>query len=135
MQSLAAANLFRGYHVGSQNEVPLTHLQFADDTLIIREKSWSNVRYMRVALLIFEAVSGLKVNFHKSMLTGVNVSESWLTEAASVMNCRTGKITFMYLGCLLVVICADVTFGNLCLTALCLVCRCGKLSFYLLEVD
>jgi len=87
MKSLEAANLFHGYQVGRQNDVPLTHLQFADDTLIIGEKSCSNVRSMRAVLLIFEVVSGLKVNFHKSMLTGVNVSDSWLTEAASVMNC------------------------------------------------
>jgi hypothetical protein len=80
------------------NEVQLTHLQFADDTLILGENSWSNVRSMRAVLLLFEAASGLKVNFHKSMLTGVNVSYSWLTEAASVMNCRTGKIPFIYLG-------------------------------------
>jgi len=35
------------------------------------------------------------------MLTGVNVSDSWLTEAALVMNCRTGKIPFTYLGLLI----------------------------------
>jgi hypothetical protein len=98
MKSLVDANLFTGYHVGHSNEVQLTHLQFADDTLILGEKSWSNVRSMRAVLLLFEAASGLKVNFHKSMLTGVNVSDSWLTEAASVMNCRTGKIPFIYLG-------------------------------------
>jgi len=62
MKSLVAANLFCGYHVGSQNEVPLTHSQFADDTLIIGENSWSSVRSMRAVLLIFEAASRLKVN-------------------------------------------------------------------------
>jgi len=53
---------------------------------------------MRAVLILFEEVSGLKVNFHKSMLTGVNVPESWLSEAASVMNCRKGTIPFVYLG-------------------------------------
>ena len=53
---------------------------------------------MREVLLLFEEVSGLKVNFHKSMLTGVNVSKSWLTEAALVMNCRKGSLPFTYLG-------------------------------------
>ena len=76
----------------------LTHLQFADDTLIIGEKSWLNVRSMRAVLLLFEEMSGLKVNFNKSMLTGVNISDSWLAEASMVMNCRTGSIPFLYLG-------------------------------------
>jgi len=43
-------------------------------------------------------VSGLKVNFHKSLLTGVNVSGSWLYEAAMILNCRVGTLPFVYLG-------------------------------------
>ena len=98
MKSLVGVHLFRGYHVGQQNEVQLTSLQFADDTSIIGEKSWLNVRSIRVVLLLFEVVSGLMVNFHKSILRGENVSDSWWTETASVTNCRTGTIPFMYLG-------------------------------------
>jgi len=48
--------------------------------------------------MIFEHVSGLKVNFNKSMLIGVNVSQSWLHEAAFVLNCRVGVFPFVYLG-------------------------------------
>jgi len=43
-------------------------------------------------------VSGLKVNFHKSMLTGININASWLSEAALVLNCRVGMLPFVYLG-------------------------------------
>ena len=98
MKAVVEAHLFHGYGVGSDNEVRLTHLQFADDTLIIGEKTWLNVRSMQAVLLLFEEISGLKVNFHKSMLTGVNVSDSWLSEAALVLNCRKGTIPFVYLG-------------------------------------
>ncbi|MCH88301.1 cysteine-rich receptor-like protein kinase, partial [Trifolium medium] len=38
------------------------------------------------------------VNFHKSMLVWVNISDSWLHEAASVLRCRVGKVPFLYLG-------------------------------------
>jgi len=98
MEAMVGVNRFTGYRVGSMGEVNLTHLQFADDTLIIGEKSWQNVRSMRAVLLLFEEISGLKVSFHKSMLTGVNIFDSWLIEAARVMNCRTGTIPFFYLG-------------------------------------
>ena len=98
MNAVVGANLFSGYGVGRLGEVRLTHLQFADDTLIIGEKSWLNVRTMRAMLLLLEEISGLKVNFNKSMLTGVNISESWLSEAAMVMNFRRGTIPFVYLG-------------------------------------
>jgi len=45
---------------------------------------------LRAALLLFDSVSGLKVNFHKSMLTGIkltgiNISESWLMATTSAM--------------------------------------------------
>jgi hypothetical protein len=43
-------------------------------------------------------MSGLKVNFHKSMLVGVNVAESWLVEAVAVLGCSVGRIPFLYLG-------------------------------------
>jgi hypothetical protein len=98
MSSLKEEGLFHGYRVGRDNDLCLSHLQFADDTLIIGNKSWLNVRSMRVVLLIFEQVLGLKVNFHKSLLTGVNVSDSWLSEAALVLNCRVGAFPFVYLG-------------------------------------
>jgi len=49
-------------------------------------------------LLLFEEISGLKVNFNKSMLTGVNIPDTWLSEAALVMNCCRGSIPFVYLG-------------------------------------
>jgi len=98
MCSLKEAGLFRGYLVGHDNELCLSHLQFSDNTFIIGEKSWSNVRSIRAVLMIFEHVSGFKVNFNKSLLIGVNVSDSWLHEAALVMNCRVGAFPFVYFG-------------------------------------
>ena len=38
------------------------------------------------------------MNFNKSLLTGVNVSNSWLHEVALVLHCRVGNFPFMYLG-------------------------------------
>lgn len=52
---------------------------------------------MRATLLIFEELSGLKVNFSKSLLVGVNVPGSWLSEASLVLNCKVGTIPFLYL--------------------------------------
>ncbi|GAU44569.1 hypothetical protein TSUD_139420 [Trifolium subterraneum] len=43
-------------------------------------------------------MSGLKVNFNKSMLVGVNIPESWLGEVVSVLRRKVGKVPFLYLG-------------------------------------
>ncbi|CAJ2657018.1 unnamed protein product [Trifolium pratense] len=98
MEAMVARNLFTGYNIGEQGLVSVSHLQFADDTLLLGVKSWANVRALRAVLVLFETMSGLKVNFNKSMLVGVNISDSWLGEAASVLCCKVGKIPFLYLG-------------------------------------
>jgi len=82
MKSMSEKHFFHSYKVGPTNATVVSHLQFADDTLIIVEKSWANVRAMRVVLSLFETISELKVNFTKSQLIGVNVHGSWLTEAS-----------------------------------------------------
>ncbi|MCI28551.1 RNA-directed DNA polymerase (Reverse transcriptase), partial [Trifolium medium] len=43
-------------------------------------------------------MSVLKVNFNKSMLVVVNVSDSWLNEVAAALRCKVGKVDFLYLG-------------------------------------
>jgi hypothetical protein len=56
------------------------------DTLLLSEKSWENVRAMKANLILFEVISGLKVNFQKSLLMGVNVPGSCLTDITMVLN-------------------------------------------------
>ncbi|KEH34175.1 hypothetical protein MTR_3g462650 [Medicago truncatula] len=85
----------------STSPVHISHLQFTNDALIIENKSWANVRSIHAMLLLFKEISGLEVNFQKSMLTGVNVSDSWLKEASQVLNCKIGCIPFVYLGFLI----------------------------------
>ena len=98
MKAMIESSIFSGYNIGSKNPVVLSHLLFANDTLILGSKSWDNVRALRVILVLFKVVSGLKVNFHKRLLAGIILSDSWLTEAASVLSCKMGKVSFLYLG-------------------------------------
>ena len=98
MKSMFANHFVHGYKVSTNVPMVVSHLQFADDTLILADKSWANVRAMCVVLFFFESISGLKVNVSKSHLVGVNVQDSWLTEAALVLNCRVGSLPFVYLG-------------------------------------
>ncbi|MCI00811.1 transposon TX1 putative protein, partial [Trifolium medium] len=50
------------------------------------DMEWANVFAMKAILQLFELIFGLKVNFHKSVLAGINVNDSWLKEAASALN-------------------------------------------------
>jgi hypothetical protein len=97
MRALVQSSIFTGYSVGTVSPTVVSHLKISNDTLLLGVKSWANIRAMRAVLVLFEAVSGLKVNFHKSMLVGVNVVEAWLSKAAVVLGCSVGKIAFLYL--------------------------------------
>jgi len=98
MESLSANHYFTSYKLGVCDLVVVSRLQFANDTLILGDKSWVNIRVMCSSLLFFEAMSGLKVNFFKSQFVGVNVSASWLAEAVVVLNCKVDSLPFVYLG-------------------------------------
>jgi len=98
LNSVVEHGMFEPYKVGAHGDVAISHLQFADDTLLMGAKSWGNFRILKSVMMLSELISGLKVNFHKSMLYGVNVSVSWLHEAASVMHCKHGILPFLYLG-------------------------------------
>ncbi|GAU47989.1 hypothetical protein TSUD_272340 [Trifolium subterraneum] len=98
MDAAVSNHLYSPYSIGNHNEVIVSHLQFADDTLLVGTKSWANIRILKAVLSLYENVSGLKINFHKSMLFGVNVNDSWLHEVASVLRCKHGRLPFLYLG-------------------------------------
>ena len=56
MKSVVDNNLYTGYEVGNPNSVVVSHLQFADDTLLVGTKSWANVRALRAVLTLFAAM-------------------------------------------------------------------------------
>ncbi|KAK2397524.1 hypothetical protein QL285_059091 [Trifolium repens] len=101
MQAMVENEFFSGYSISMQNPVSVSHLQFADDMLLLGTKSWANVCALRAVLVLFETMSGLKVNFNKTMMVGVNISDSWVRAAATALHCRVGKVHFLYLGLLI----------------------------------
>jgi hypothetical protein len=57
--------LLEGFKVGN---VTISHLLFADDTLIFYKDNPDQLAYLRGIFLLFVAASRLKVNLAKSML-------------------------------------------------------------------
>ena len=58
------------------DKIKVSHLQFADDTLFFVKEDEINIRTLYSALKIFCSVSGLKINFGKSTLLGINLEEA-----------------------------------------------------------
>lgn len=89
--------LIKGALVGHQG-LKISHLQFAYDTIIFREATWDEIIIIKRILRCFEMVSGLKINFHKSMVCGIGVEEGLTKEFAKKLNCLSQKSPLTYLG-------------------------------------
>ena len=73
-------------------------LQFVDDTLFLCQDSFSNVVTLKSILRGFELASGLKINFHKSKLGGMNVQRSKMDCYTKTLRCDRMSVPFSYLG-------------------------------------
>ncbi|KAF1893310.1 hypothetical protein Lal_00001766 [Lupinus albus] len=57
-----------------------------------------NIWVLRSILKLFELSSGLKINFSKSILCGLNIDGDNLSRLADFLHCRTSPLSFSYLG-------------------------------------
>jgi Reverse transcriptase (RNA-dependent DNA polymerase) len=62
----AAVRLFKDMRPTLQNGSKMTHLLYADDTLIFVQSSSSAIDTLKWILLAFEGFSSLKINFAKT---------------------------------------------------------------------
>ena len=97
MRQAVRNSLFKGFKFGLGG-VEVSHVQYADDTLLIGELSEENILVMKSVLRWFELVSGLKINFFKSKLALIGGNEHLLDRFARILNCKTMKTPFNYLG-------------------------------------
>ena len=91
------SQIYKGYLVGANN-VPISILQYVDDTIFFGEASMENVEAIKVMLRSFELASGLKINFAKSSFGAFGVSAHWRHLAAKYLNCSLMAFPFVYLG-------------------------------------
>jgi len=92
--TVVSGGLLDGFRVGNAS---FLHLLFADDTLIFCDARSSKLRYLRSLFLLFEAVSGLKVNLAKSNLILVgNVVQ--VGRLADILGCEVASLPVKYLG-------------------------------------
>ncbi|XP_071708815.1 uncharacterized protein [Rutidosis leptorrhynchoides] len=84
---------------GIGNEkIPISHLQYADDTVFFGTWSLDNIENLMKLLKCFELCSGLNVNYNKSNLFGVGVDKIEVESMANLFGCKVGSFLFTYLG-------------------------------------
>jgi hypothetical protein len=62
-------------------------LQYADDTLLIMQADANQLEILKEALCNFSKSTGLYVNYHKSFLLPINISDEQAQDLARVFGC------------------------------------------------
>lgn len=75
----------------------LSLLPFTDDTLIFMPADLEKLKNLQWVLIYFKLISGLKINFYKSSLVGLNVHKPFLVEASAILRCKIGSLPLKYL--------------------------------------
>lgn len=73
-------------------------VQYADDTLLIVPGDAKCLFNLKGLLRSFSDSTGLHVNFCKSFLVPINMSDSRATHLADTFGCKDGSMPFTYLG-------------------------------------
>jgi hypothetical protein len=79
----------------------ITHLQYANDTLILIQRSEEHIANLKLLLMFFEDIAGLKINYHKSEIIVLGQPSSSNFWIANKLNCKLGDFPFIYLGLLI----------------------------------
>ncbi|PRQ36601.1 putative RNA-directed DNA polymerase [Rosa chinensis] len=97
MERARDCRLIEGLVVGRE-EVEITHLQFADDTIFFLKDDDHNWNNLNMVLESFCLFSGLKINKSKCSVVGINTEAGRLERMADDQGCEIGVWPMKYLG-------------------------------------
>ncbi|XP_026417332.1 uncharacterized protein LOC113312810 [Papaver somniferum] len=75
----------------------VSRLQFADDSIILLDASMVEVRRLLVILLMFEVLTGIKLNLEKNSMTSIG-ADDMVEELALGLGCKIEFLPVTYLG-------------------------------------
>ena len=79
------------------DHLQVTHLLFADDTLVMCDADIDQMLFLHLILSWFEIILGLKINLDKSKLVPMGVVPNFET-LVDALGCKQGSIPMKYLG-------------------------------------
>ncbi|XP_026438254.1 uncharacterized protein LOC113336795 [Papaver somniferum] len=97
MNNAKSEGCLKGFYV-KENGMEVSHLQFADDTIVFLDAKVEEVQKLMEVLESFKAKTGLKVNLSKSAMMGIGVQQECIQECAGLAGCAVGEFPISYLG-------------------------------------
>ena len=97
LHKAASIGLIKGIKIGC-HEVPLSHLQFADDTLLLLTPAKESILNLKRILDCFGLISRLKINYNKSALFPVNCNDGIIASLNHKLKCMVSSLPTSYLG-------------------------------------
>lgn len=76
----------------------LSILQYADDIILFLEHDIAKAVNMKLILCMFEQLSGLKINFHKSEIFCFGKAKDMEDQYRNIFGCESGSLPIKYLG-------------------------------------
>ena len=73
-------------------------MQYADDTILLFQDDLVQASNVKRILSLFEIMSGLKINFHKSEVICVGLEDNRIKLFEEILTCKRGDLPFKYLG-------------------------------------
>ncbi|XP_077251856.1 uncharacterized protein LOC143891093 [Tasmannia lanceolata] len=92
-----ALGLFQGFKI-ARDRVEVSHLQFADDTLLFCCLDEASIANIKGAIRCYEMFSSQKVNFHKLFLFAINMPLALASSFARMLGCKLDSLPSKYLG-------------------------------------
>ncbi|KAL4337785.1 hypothetical protein AHAS_Ahas12G0144900 [Arachis hypogaea] len=87
----------KGLEVG-KDKIPLSRLQFVNDTILFYSPDKGTLRNHRRFLACFGIMSGLVINYQKSVLIPINILDSEARCLAQELKCPVSCLPMKYLG-------------------------------------
>ncbi|XP_026459317.1 uncharacterized protein LOC113359977 [Papaver somniferum] len=94
MKNAMQLNMISGFNI---NSIQISHLQFAYDTLVFLDVTEEEAHNLVIILQVFEAITGLKVNFTKSSVITIGADHS-VAAIAEILKCKIEVLPLKYLG-------------------------------------
>jgi hypothetical protein len=99
LRNAVERGFIKGFQVGRDGlpSVCVSHLLYADDTILFCDAHPEQLLYVRMVLTCFEAVTSLKVNMTKSEMVPIGEVHG-LSALADLLYCHVGSLPLHYLG-------------------------------------